>query len=243
VLVKALPHRSSNYFETVCCAGLGRDFRWRRQYPVPFRVLGGSQQFKRWDWIKYDFTDPKNDARVESQKAVPETIVVTGSMKTTERAGFLSRMIRASPAEAESLGESLTLVRPKNINLSWIRKTDSELASEQLKHAALANQTSMFDATAKPLTPCPFAFSFAWEDSVGKMHNHTCDDWETSTAFFRRRDKLGETEGLKSIKATYENDYVSKGIAFALGTHARRPQWLLVGVLRLDEAVQGELLV
>jgi hypothetical protein len=205
--------------------------------------LGGDQQFKRWDWIKYDFTDPKNDARVESQKAVPETIIVTGNMKQSERASFLSRMIRASPIEAAGLGESLTLVRPKNIEFSWKRKTDSELTIEQEKHTFLANQFSMFDATAKPLTPCPFAFSFAWQDSDGKRHSHTSDDWETSTAFFRRRDGLGEAEGLKSLKATYEDDYVRRGIAFALGTHARRPQWLLVGVLRLDEPAQGELLV
>ena len=42
ILIKAQPHRSSRYFETVCCAGVGRDQMWRRQYPVPFRILVGN---------------------------------------------------------------------------------------------------------------------------------------------------------------------------------------------------------
>jgi hypothetical protein len=55
VVIKAQPHRSSKYFETVCCAGIGRDGKWRRQYPVPFRVLKDKQKFTRWDWIEYEY--------------------------------------------------------------------------------------------------------------------------------------------------------------------------------------------
>ena len=76
----------------------------------------------------------------------------------------------------------------------------------------------------------------------GKTHSHTCDDWETATAFSRRRDRLGEVDALKSLKDTYEQDYLRKGMRFALGTHSRRDQqWLLVGVLRVDEQTQQEL--
>jgi len=42
---------------------------------------------------------------------------------------------------------------------------------------------------------------------------------------------------------TYEEEYLKKGIRFALGTHSRRDeQWLLVGILRVDEQIQPELL-
>jgi len=60
ILVKAQPHRSSAYFETVCCAGIGRDGKWRRQYPVPFRILNDIQKFRRWDWIEYLYTTSPN---------------------------------------------------------------------------------------------------------------------------------------------------------------------------------------
>ena len=68
IIVKAQPHRSSKYSETVCAAGVGEDGRWRRQYPVPYRILNNSQKFKRWEWIRYEYRLPKNDRRKESQR-------------------------------------------------------------------------------------------------------------------------------------------------------------------------------
>jgi hypothetical protein len=102
ILVKALPHLSSNYYETVCCAGVGRDGKWRRQYPIPFRVLEDPQRFKRWEWIRYDYTAPSNDDRRESQKVVPESIQVAATMPVSERAKLLNPLIRASSKDAQA---------------------------------------------------------------------------------------------------------------------------------------------
>lgn len=115
MLVKALPHKSSNYFETVCCAGVGHDMKWRRLYPVAFRTLEKDRKFSRWDWISYQFTTPSADRRPESQKVVHETISVTKSMKVGERFALARRMTRESTEEAASRGESLTLLRPDDI--------------------------------------------------------------------------------------------------------------------------------
>ncbi|MCR6661443.1 MAG: hypothetical protein NVV72_19760 [Asticcacaulis sp.] len=152
-------------------------------------------------------------------------------------------MTRENFHEAESRYETLTLLKPKELTLKWQKKSQSELTDEARKHADLANQFSFFDAPAKPLTPCPYEFSFKWKSDSGTEHSHTCDDWETSTAFFRRRAKLSsEDEALKSLKNTYETDYLNKGMRLAFGTHSRRKsQWLLVGILRVDDQVQHEL--
>lgn len=242
MLVKALPHRSSNYFETVCCAGVGRDMKWRRLYPVAFRTLDVGQKFSRWDWVSYDFTTPSNDRRRESQKVVHESIVVSKSMKTAERFALARRMTRESTQEAASRGESLTLLRPDNVRFSWRLKSDEEVAGERIKHAALAGQLSFLHDAPKPLEPCPYEFSFRWTDSAGKARTNICDDWETSTAFFVRRNSLGDDGALASLRETFEVDYPQKGMRFAMGTHSRRDaQWLLVGVIRVDEAMQGEL--
>lgn len=241
-MVKALPHRSSSYFETVCCAGVGRDLRWRRLYPVPFRVLNDAQKFGRWNWIKYQFTSPKDDTRRESQKVVPESIDVLGKLKASERSRIGAGLCRESVEEAEAKGETLTLIRPSRVALSWRRKNADEIERERAKHAALANQLSLLDEPTKPLEPCPFAFSFDWVDPNGRPHTHSCDDWETSTAFFRRRAASDETSALASLQETYEHDFPKRGMAFALGTHSRRKsQWLLVGVLRVDDTLQTEL--
>ena len=39
ILVKAAPHPSRRYQETVCCAGVTTEGEWRRLYPVRFRHL------------------------------------------------------------------------------------------------------------------------------------------------------------------------------------------------------------
>lgn len=237
--MKALPHRSSNYFETVCCAGIGRDRKWRRLYPVPFRILNDEQKFGRWHWVKYDFTSPAHDGRSESQKVVPESITVAAKLRGAERSALACALTRESVDEAAGRNETLTLVQPSEVTFSWKQKSEKDLADERRKHAELVQQISMFDQPAKPYQPCPFEFTFKWKSSLGKTHSHTCDDWETSTAFFRRRARLGETDALRSLKQTYEVDYPAKGMRFALGTHSRRDtQWLLVGVLRVNEVAQ-----
>ncbi len=250
ILVKALPHRSSKYFETVCCAGVGRDAKWRRQYPVPFRILRDWQKFRRWDWISYKFIKSPDDRRAESQKVVPESLIVGGSIKRTERARLLNPLIRDSFDEANSRGESLTLLRPMSIQLDSKEKPPEQLASERQRHADLANQASFLDEQAKPLEPCPLKFRIKWKDERGKERNHICDDWETSTAFSRFEREYGRAKAIEFLKAKYEDEYFSAGLVLAFSTHSRRNvtfgtdnQWLLVGLIRLDEDKQGDLLI
>lgn len=242
MLVKALPHRSSNYFETVCCAGIGRDMKWRRLYPVAFRTLETGQKFNRWDWVSYNFTTPSNDQRTESQKVVHETITVLKAMKPSERFALARRATRESTEEATARGESLTLLKPDDVRFSWRPKTDEEIARERIKHAELAGQLSFLHDAPKPLEPCPYEFSFKWKDVGGKARTNICDDWETSTAFFVRRNSKGDQGALASLRETFEDEYPRRGMRFAMGTHSRRnTQWLLVGVIRVDETSQGEL--
>ena len=248
ILVKAQPHRSSKYFETVCCAGVGRDGKWRRQYPVPFRILADGQKFKRWDWIQYEYTKSADDRRAESQKVIPESLIVGEDVKRTERARFLNPLIRASFDDANSRGESLTLLRPETLELSWIQKTAAEIDDEREKHTALAAQLSFFDSSAKPLEPCPVQFIAHWKDSEGRKRKHECDDWETSAAFGRFERDYGRSRAIEILKRKYEEEYFKAGLALAFSTHSRRNatfgvenQWLLVGMIRLDENTQGDL--
>lgn len=250
--MKALPHRSSNYAETVCCAGVGRNRKWRRLYPVQFRILDPAQKFTRWQWLSYQYTTSAKDRRIESQKVIPETIKRLEKVKKKERAAFLSPLVRNSLTDADANQESLTLIRPKLIDFSWKAKTDEELSKERIEHAKLANQYSLLDKIdTKPLNPCPYVFRLKWRDRNNKPHSHTCDDWETSTAFFRRRKSYGtDAKGLLSLKDTYEKEHMERGLVLAFSTHSRRNvtfdtpnQWLLVGMIRLDESPQGDLLL
>lgn len=246
ILIKAQPHRSSNYFETVCCAGLGRDGIWRRQYPVPFRILNNAQQFKRWDWIEYEYVKPLEDKRKESQKVIPETLRVSGSVRKQERSTILNKKFRESFAHADSFRESLTLIRPVSLDIIATKKSDSEIRDERQKHAALANQMSMFDSTAKPLKICTHSFKARWTDQNGTIHYHECDDWETSAAYNKFESKYGPKDAIQNLKKIYEEQHLKAGLALAFSTHSRRNiefgaknQWLLVGMIRVDVEKQS----
>lgn len=248
ILIKAQPHRSSKYFETVCCAGVGRDRKWRRQYPVPFRILDEAQQFARWNWVTYKYTRSKDDPRRESQKVVPETLTVSGYLKAIERTEFLQPLVRASFEEANACRDSLTLIRPLSLALEATAKSASELADERAKHAELANQLSMFDTSARPLVPCPMRFVAKWQDQDGKHRSHECDDWETAAAYNRFERQYGPEEAIKILREKYEHEYMKAGLILGFSTHKRRNaefgtqnQWLLVGMIRLNAATQGTL--
>lgn len=250
ILVKAQPHRSSKYFETVCCAGVGRDGKWRRQYPVPFRILNDNQKFRRWDWIEYQYTVSPGDKRQESQKVISDSLVVGKQVKRSERARFLNPLVRESFEDAERRGESLAMLRPSKLEIVWAEKSEGEIAEESAKHADLANQMSLFDTTATPLELCPIQFYAHWKDNEGKNHRHECDDWETSTAFNRFERRYGRQKALEIIRAKYEDEYFKAGLALVFSTHSRRNvthgtknQWLLVGLIRLDVDTQTDLLL
>jgi hypothetical protein len=47
---------------------------------------------------------------------------------------------------------------------------------------------------------------------------------------------------LDRMAFVFNDDYPAKGMVFALGNQAKRPQtWQLLGVIRLDEMTQGDL--
>jgi hypothetical protein len=248
IIIKAQPHRSSKYFETVCCAGIGRDGVWRRQYPVPFRNLPKNQKFGRWDWIEYDWVKPSDDLRVESQKVDPDSIVVKGKMTKAEQIKLLNPLVRSSFAESNDKGDSLTLIRPKEIKFKWSKKSQSDLESEASKHAELSRQLPMFGETVEDWDPSPYSFRLDWIDQDNTKRSHEMDDWETLGAYFRFERDYGEEKALEILREKYEKERFNNGLVLGFSTHKRRNatrgtenQWLLVGLLALPENNQPDM--
>lgn len=52
ITVKTYPTLSKKYGETVCTAGLREDGSWVRMYPVPFRRLDETEQYRKFDWLE-----------------------------------------------------------------------------------------------------------------------------------------------------------------------------------------------
>ena len=54
--------------------------------------------------------------------------------------------------------------------------------------------------------------------------------------------RSNEVAALKWMDGKFNDEYPRKGMVFAIGNQARRPQtWQLLGVIRLDETSQVEL--
>jgi len=138
-------------------------------------------------------------------------------------------------------GESLALVRPRNVKFKCRRKTAQRIEAERLALLAASAQGSLFDKELAALEPCPYAMALRFDDASGG-HLMQCSDWETRAAFFHLRPQYGEAAALEHLRKSYEEDYLKRGLALALGTMKKRPrQWLLLGILRVDEPSQGDL--
>lgn len=62
--------------------------------------------------------------------------------------------------------------------------------------------------------------------------------------FFKGMQREGvEAKLIDWMSGVFNDDHPRRGMAFAIGNVARRPQtWQLLGVLRVDETSQGSLL-
>lgn len=67
ITVKTYPTLSRKYGETVCTAGVRADGTWMRIYPVPYRRLDETEQYRKFDWIETDFVRGGSDPRPETR--------------------------------------------------------------------------------------------------------------------------------------------------------------------------------
>ena len=241
ILVKALPRPSKQYGETVCCAGVTADGKWKRLYPIRFRHLQGEKSFSRWDWLKFKYRNPTRDRRDESCHVHEESIELDGEFPERDRPRFFNRLIVGSAKHAAERELSLALIRPRNTRFTFKQKSAKEIEDEKESYRFAAQQESFFDQKLADLEPSPYEFRFSFEDESG-THNYQDGDWETHAMFFRERNRTSEQGALRWMNEIFNERYPKKGMAFAIGNMAKRPQtWQLLGVIRLDETIQSEL--
>jgi hypothetical protein len=214
---------------------------WKRLFPVRFRHLSGTSSFNRWDWVNYTYRRPTNDPRRESCHVFEDSIAVVGSLAARERSRLVEPLVVGSAVEAVARGQSLALIRPKNTKFRTRAKSAQEIEVEREAYRRAAAQTSILDKQLSELEPSPVEFRFQFEDGSGK-HKYENGDWETHAMFWLWRTKYGEAAALRRMDEVFNDEYPRRGMVFAIGNQAKRPQtWQLLGVIRLDEVPQGEL--
>jgi len=243
IVVKAVPRPSKKHRETVCCAGITAAGGWRRLYPVRFRQLVAEQQFVRWQWVDYAWRRPSDDNRGESRRIEENTLQTGDTVPARERLRMLLPLLRGSTREAAERGESLALIEPRSLSLKAKPKTAARIDAERAAFESTARQQSLLDADIRPFDPCPYAVGIAVTDQDGEGHMHDCGDWETTGTFHTLR-KRGESDTaiIAHLRKEFTETRSGRRIFLAMGTVKARPrQWLLLGVLRVQDAAPGQL--
>ncbi|NKB43293.1 MAG: hypothetical protein GKS03_03340 [Alphaproteobacteria bacterium] len=243
IIIKAAPQVGEKHGETICCAGIDLSGNWLRLYPVSFRNLEDSQKFGRWDRVKFNWRRPNDDARIESRRVDQQSLQIVGKLKKSERQKFLSSSVVSSLKHQRDLGKSLALLKAKIMAFNIEPKSESDIAKEAAKFERIRNQYDMFKTEKViPYKPCPFKFKYKYETDDG-IREGTCQDWEIETTYFKWQKLYGQEQALEKINGVFGEEYPSKGMLMAMGTHSAYPDtWLINGIIRLDEIDQPSLL-
>lgn len=265
VTVKTYPTLSRKYGETVCTAGVREDGSWMRIYPVPFRRLDETEQYRKYDWIECDFVRSRTDPRPESHHpADVRQLQPAGHMETTnnwrERRRLLLETAKVHTrlqtlidgAKANTF--SLAVFKPsKIIGFTW---EEEEREWDEAKVAEMRNRTNQGELfaveawrqTFKLIPKLPYSFSYRFDDEAGQVSELQVLDWEAGALFWNCLRSSGgdEKTALEKVRQKYLDEFTRRDLHFFLGTtqqfHFVAPNpWVIIGVFPTPHDRQPEL--
>jgi hypothetical protein len=243
VTVKAYPTLSADHGEAICVAGVRLDtspVQWVRLFPIPFRDLPRTEQFKKYDVIEIDVQSPNpKDARPESVLPIVDTISVVDHIGTADgwakRASIVGPVVASSlcriRADQQSGGVSLGLFRPATVADLRFEVAAGRSAGKD----ALAGQMNLFNPQKRQLEPLPwkFKYTFRCAESDCPGHESGLIDWEIGEAYRRWRLAYRGVETLKQkMRQTWLDDMLAadRDLYFFTGNIAKYPQsFVLLG--------------
>ena len=265
ITVKTYPTLSRKYGETVCTAGVREDGSWVRIYPVPFRRLGETEQYRKYDWVECDLIPSRKDVRPETHHpADVRSLVATAHMGTSdqwrERRQFLLgkcsvyRNTTELIAAAKRYEMSLALFKPtKVVDFFWEEEEREWDEGKVEEMRQIASQGELFEEEQwrrnfKVIPKLPYSFSYRFEDETGKQSELQVLDWEVGALFWNCLEKAhgDELTALKKVKQMYFDNFTSTDLHFYLGTtqqwHAvALNPWVIIGVLPIPHETQRQL--
>jgi len=256
ILVKTYPTLSTKYGETVCTAALRDDGSWVRLYPVPFRRLGETEQYRKYDWLECRIVRNNQDRRPESYRPVDESELQAVAHIGTQDQWHERRQIVLGKARVfNKLDElilgakqneiSLAVFKPAKV-IDFIVEREESREWDPKKLSAMRahiDQLSLFDdnewrKTFRVIPKLPYKFSYRFDDANGQRSQLQILDWEIGALFWNClwRDKLqNEQEAIEKVRKKYFDEFGGKDLHFFLGTtlqfHSIAPNpWLITGV-------------
>jgi hypothetical protein len=186
ILVKTYPTLSTKYGETVCTAAMRDDGSWVRLYPVPFRRLGETEQYRKYDWLECRIVRNTQDRRPESYRPVDESELQAVAHIGTQDQWYERRQIVLGKARVSyKLDElilgakqneiSLAVFKPAKV-IDFIVEREESREWDPKKLSAMRahiDQLSLFDdnewrKTFRVIPKLPYKFSYRFDDANGQ---------------------------------------------------------------------------
>jgi len=217
-------------------------------YPINFRDLPYTQQYKKYQWIKVIAERHQGrDVRKGSYRPDCDSIQPVGEPIPSTRDNWaergryvLQRISRSMEELYDQQGAdrtSLGILKPKKVNDLIISPDDAQWPPKFL-HAL--RQQRLFEYRQKTLVPprkVPFKFHYCFEcDDPRCKGNHRMmiEDWEVGALFWRLVDKgASHQEACEKVREKFLNELcgVSKDTYFYVGTILAHPKnWVVVDV-------------
>ena len=268
ILVKTYPTLSTKYGETVCTAAMRDDGSWVRLYPVPFRRLGETEQYRKYDWLECRIVRNTQDRRPESYRPVDESeLQAVAHIGTQDQWHERRQLVLGKAKVSDKLDElilgakqneiSLAVFKPAKVIDFIVEKEESRDWDPKKLSAMRAHidQLSLFDdnewrKTFRVIPKLPYKFSYRFDDANGQRSQLQILDWEIGALFWnclRRDQRQNEQAAIEKVRAKYFDEFVGKDLHFFLGTtlqfHSISPNpWLIIGVFPAPYQTQLPLL-
>jgi hypothetical protein len=253
ILTKTYPSPSRDHVETTCVAAVNEQGELRRVFPVPFRLLDGERQFKKWQWVTAQFRTPTDDRRPESRRIDADSIVV-GDHIPTHRGNWQERMRWVEPhvlPSFQALEErrvatdaSLGFLRPTRLlelEIVLLPPSEQDWNVEQYeKLTSDSGMEDMFTSNTEPtrmrdiLRKIPYRFYYRYqiETSEGtEEKRHSLIDWEVGALYWNCLRSHG-ADWETPFRARLETEFQEKDLVFMLGNEKRfHDQWHIISLI------------
>jgi hypothetical protein len=246
ITVKTFPIPSSKYDELVCTAGVTETGDFIRLYPVNFRDLPYSQQYRKYQWLEVDAVKHKGrDSRKESYRPDCNSIRLIGepipsANNWAERSKFTLAKSSQSMEELflkqEQDKTSLGIFRPKEVRDLIIKPDEADwkpgFKAALMQQRLWENRTASKEPPRK--VPFKFQYKFLCDDSRCKSHQIMIEDWEVGALYWRCING-GATprEACTMVKQKFLGELFGRDrdTHFYVGTILAHPKtWVIIGV-------------
>lgn len=255
ITVKTYPIPSSKYDELVCTAGVMEEGDFVRLYPINFRDLPYSQQYKKYQWLEVDAgKHTGRDSRKESYRPNCDSIRLIGEpLPSTgnwaKRAGYAlakrSQSMEELYVRQETDRTSLGVFRPKEVFDLVYNPTEPDWKPGF--RAALLQQRLWEERkkTKEPPRKVPFRFQYRFscnDKRCKRSHQMMIEDWEVGALYWRCVDGgATPTEACRMVKQKFLGELCApdRDTHFFVGTILAHPKsWVIIGVFWPRKTVQ-----